>query len=277
MGKLIDGDDGLPAEEVGVWAKEKHDYLCRYIDISRSARAKYLGSGPGKAGATYIDLFCGPGRCKVRDTGEWIDGGVVAAWKKSQEGGAPFTQVFIGDLDTQRREAAATRLRQLDAPVVEIDGAAVSAVQQVIARLNAYGLHFAFLDPFNLEALDFRIIDALSKLKRIDMLVHVNQMDLQRNLVSNATSEDSAFDIFAPGWRNKVNVVRGQQEIRQSVFQYWRDQVASLGVWPSADMKLITGSKNQPLYWLLLAAKHDLAHKFWVTASNVEGQGKLDF
>jgi len=36
MGKLIDGDDGLPAEEVGIWAKEKHDYLCRYIDISRS-------------------------------------------------------------------------------------------------------------------------------------------------------------------------------------------------------------------------------------------------
>lgn len=277
MGKLIDGDDGLPAEEVGVWAKEKHDYLCRYIDISRSARAKYLGPGPGKAGATYIDLFCGPGRCKVRDTGEWIDGGVVAAWKKSQEGGAPFTQVFIGDLDTQRREAAATRLRQLGAPVVEIDGAAVSAVQQVISRLNAHGLHFAFLDPFNLEALDFKIIDALSKLKRIDMLVHVNQMDLQRNLVSNATSEESAFDTFAPGWRNKVNVVRGQQEIRQSVFQYWRDQVASLGVWPSADMKLITGSKNQPLYWLLLASKHDLAHKFWATASNVEGQGKLDF
>lgn len=140
MGKLIDGDDGLPAEEVGVWAKEKHDYLCRYINISRSARAKYLGPGPGKAGATYIDLFCGPGRCKVRDTGEWIDGGVVAAWKKSQEGGAPFTQVFIGDLDTQRREAAATRLRQLGAPVVEIDGAAVNAVQQVIARVNAHGL-----------------------------------------------------------------------------------------------------------------------------------------
>lgn len=79
MGKLTDGDDGLPAEEVGVWAKEKHNYLCRYIDISRSTRAKYLG--PGKAGATYVDLFCGPGRCKVRDSNEWIDGGVVAAWK----------------------------------------------------------------------------------------------------------------------------------------------------------------------------------------------------
>jgi len=275
MGKLIDGDDGLPAEEVGVWAKEKHDYLCRYIDISRAVRTQWIGQG--KAGATYIDPFCGPGRCRVRDTGEWIDGGVVAAWKKSRDGGAPFTQVFIGDLDIQRREAAANRLRQLGAPVVEIDGAAVQAVQQIVGRLNPYGLHFAFLDPFNLEALAFDIINSLSTLRRIDMLVHVNQMDLQRNLISNATAEESAFDTFAPGWRDKVDIVRGQHEIRQSVFQYWRDQVANLGVWPSAEMKLITGSKNQPLYWLLLAAKHDLAHKFWATASNVGGQGKLDF
>lgn len=273
MGKLIDSDDGLPAEDVGIWAKEKHDYLCRYIDISRAVRAQWIG--PGKAGATYIDPFCGPGRCKVRETGEWIDGGAVAAWKKSQEGGAAFTQVYIGDLDPQRREAAAERLRQLGAPVVEIEGSAVQSVQQIVAKLNPYGLHFAFLDPFNLEALDFGVIDSLSALKRIDMLVHVNQMDLQRNLVSNVTGDESAFDVFAPGWRDAVEVIQGQQGLRHQVFQYWRDKVASLGVWPSPEMRLITGSKNQPLYWLLLAAKHELARKFWVTASNVEGQGNL--
>lgn len=27
MGRLIEGDDGMPAEEVGSWAKEKHGYL----------------------------------------------------------------------------------------------------------------------------------------------------------------------------------------------------------------------------------------------------------
>ena len=48
-------------------------------------------------------------------------------------------------------------------------------------------------------------------------------------------------------------------------------------MWPSTDMKLLTGAKNQPLYWLLLAAKHELAHKFWATASNVEGQGAFNF
>lgn len=275
MGKQVDGDDGLPAEEVGVWAKEKHHYLCRYIDISRSTCAKYLG--PGKAGATFIDLFCGPGRCKVRDSGEWIDGGVVAAWKKSREGNAPFSQVFIGDLDTQRRQAAAARLRNLDAPVVEIDGSAVDAVKQVIAQLNAYGLHFAFLDPFDLAALNFNIIVALSGLKRIDMLVHISQMDLQRNVVTYATADNSPFDTFAPGWREKISIIQGQQELRQQIFQFWRDKVAGLGVWPSTDMRLLTGSNSQPLYWLLMAAKHSLPHKFWATASNVEGQSAFNF
>lgn len=275
MGKLIDGDDGLPAEEVGVWAKEKHDYLCRYIDISRGARAKYIGQGKG--GATYIDLFCGPGRCRVRDTGEWIDGGVVAAWKKSRDGGAPFSQVYIGDIDPQRRQAAVTRLNQLSAPVIEMEGVAVETAQKVVAALNPYGLNFAFLDPFDLAALNFQIIEVLSRLTRIDMLVHVSQMDLQRNAVSYAMADESAFDSFAPGWRAKVPVGQPQQALRQQVFQYWRDKVADLGVWPSTEMRLLTGGNNQPLYWLLMAAKHALPHKFWAAASNIEGQGKFGF
>ena len=60
MGNLIDGDDHLPAEEVGKWAKEKHDYLCRYIDISRGVRQGYLPTQDKrqfKGGATYIDLL----------------------------------------------------------------------------------------------------------------------------------------------------------------------------------------------------------------------------
>jgi three-Cys-motif partner protein len=273
MGKLVEGNDGLPAEDVGAWTKQKHDYLRRYIDISRATRAKYLGVGKG--GATYIDPFCGPGRCKVRETGEWIDGGVVAAWKKSREGGVPFSQIYVGDLDVQRRQAAAGRLRRLGAPVIEIEGPAAQSVKEIITKVNPYGLHFAFLDPFNLRALDFSVIRMLSTLKRIDMLVHVSQMDLQRNLVSNATAEESAFDVFAPGWREKVPVIQSQQALRQQVFRYWRDLVASLGVWPSTEMRLIAGGNKQPLYWLLMAAKHSLPHKFWEVAANAQRQGKL--
>jgi three-Cys-motif partner protein len=275
MGNLVDGDDGLPVEDVGEWAKQKHDYLCRYIDISRGARAMYIG--PGKAGATYVDLFCGPGRSRVRETGEWIDGGVVAAWNKSREGGAPFTQIYIADLDTERRQAAAARLRRLGAPVIEVEGAAVEAAHKVVAELNPHGLNFAFLDPFDLAALNFEIIQTLSALKRIDMLVHVSQMDLQRNAVSYATANESPFDSFAPGWRQHVPLNQPQHALRHQVLNYWRDRVADLGVWPSTEMKLLKGGNNQPLYWLLMAAKHSLPHKFWATASNAEGQGSFGF
>jgi Aspartate 1-decarboxylase len=120
MGELILGDDGLPAQEVGVWAKEKHRLLRRYVDICRATRKKYIGKSKG--GASYIDLFCGPGRAKIRDTGEWIEGSAVTAWNMSVQGGAPFTKVIIGDADEECLEAAAARLRQVGAPVIALHG-----------------------------------------------------------------------------------------------------------------------------------------------------------
>ncbi len=271
--RLIDGDDGLPADEVGVWAKEKHTYLRRYLDISRATRKKYIGDRKG--GAVYFDLFCGAGRSKIRGTNEWIDGGAVVAWKTSREGDAPFTDLYISDLDEEKLKACTTRLQNVGAPVHAIHASAIDAVEKMVSIVSGYALHFAFVDPYNLEALDFRVISALSKLKRIDLLIHLSAMDLQRNLSVNLTADESAFDAFAPGWREKVSTAGAQQEVRRRVVEYWRELVANLGVWPSTDQRLITGEKNQPLYWLLIAAKHELAHKFWETASNVEGQGKL--
>jgi three-Cys-motif partner protein len=223
---LITGDDALPAEEVGLWAKEKHGYLRRYIDISRGARAKWLG--PGKAGATYIDLFCGPGRARIGKSGEWIDGSCVAAWKESVRSRTPFSAIYIGDSDEERRGHAARRLQRLGAPVIEVSGDASSSVTEIVKQLNPYGLHFAFIDPYNIGSFDFDIINVLSRLNRIDVLVHVSKMDLQRNLRFNVAAERSAFDRFAPGWREAVNLNQKQAGIRRKVLDYWRSLVESL-------------------------------------------------
>lgn len=270
---IIDGDDGLPADEVGAWAKEKHTYLRRYLEISCATRKKYIGNRKG--GAVYFDIFCGTGRSKIRGTNEWIDGGAIAAWKTSCEGGAPFTDIYISDIDEGKLNACTTRLRNLGAQVHPIHACAVDAVQKMVSAVSGYALHFAFVDPYNLESLDFSVISTLSKLKRIDLLIHLSAMDLQRNLSVNLSADDSAFDAFAPGWREKVSTNGSQPEVRRRMVEYWREQVANLGVWPSIDQRLITGEKNQPLYWLLIAARHELAHKFWETAANIEGQGKL--
>jgi three-Cys-motif partner protein len=230
----------------------------------------------GRGGAAFIDLFCGPGRARLKGARGFVDGGCVEAWRKSVTGGAPFSKVLLGDLDAERLGPARERLARLGAPVEASVGAAKDTVEIAIDKAAKHGLKFAYLDPYSLGALDFSIIARLSSLKRIDILVHVRQMDLQRNFDRNATIEKSALDTFAPGWRGIVDPMQSQKAARQAYFQYWLGLVAKLGVDANAQMKLITGPENQPLYLLLLVARHELAHKFWQAVSKKDDpQGTL--
>ena len=85
-------------------------------------------------------------------------------------------------MDAERLDAAHARLKKLKAPVVPTPGPAVVAMEQIVQRVHPYGLHFAFLDPHNLGALSFDLFKILTKLKQVDILVHVSIADLQRNV-----------------------------------------------------------------------------------------------
>jgi three-Cys-motif partner protein len=77
-------EDGLPRELVGAWAKDKYLRLSKYVDISRSVRRGFIGAGKG--GATYIELFSGPGRIRIRDTSEVTHGSPLVAWAEAMGG-----------------------------------------------------------------------------------------------------------------------------------------------------------------------------------------------
>jgi three-Cys-motif partner protein len=171
-------EDGLPLDEVGVWAKEKHERLLRYIDISRAARRKLV---EGSGGATYIDFFCGAGRAAIHETGEIIDGSPLIAFKCARAGGVPFTEIHIADFDEKKVSSAASRITKVGGSAKSYVGQAARTAGQIVEHLNPYGLHFAFLDPFNLDDLPFSVIETLSQLKRVDLLIHVSAQDLQRN------------------------------------------------------------------------------------------------
>lgn len=47
--------DNLPVGEVGEWVSEKHDYLKRYIDVSRAARRHLLQARAQRVGL-WVDL-----------------------------------------------------------------------------------------------------------------------------------------------------------------------------------------------------------------------------
>jgi len=94
----LDPVDGLPAMPVGEWAKDKHALLQLYIEISRGVRKKF--TEPGRAGATFIDLYCASGRAYVKGTNVFIDGSPLIGWTASRDCRVPFTQVHINDSET---------------------------------------------------------------------------------------------------------------------------------------------------------------------------------
>lgn len=261
-GTVID-DEGLPLGDAGPWVHDKHALLRRYVDISSAVRAKF--TGPDKAGATYIDLYCGPGRLRERKSKHLVDGSAIVAALAGEESGHPFTEFHIADIDPAAVSAAAARLRArgIEKPIYEYVGPATAG--EVVSRLNRGGLHVIFLDPYNLGDLPPAVLAPFAKLARADILVHVSAMDLQRNLEHAIDAEEEhQFDTFAPGWRDVVNVAEAPHAVRRSIRRHWINLIRAFGFkLVEEDFSLIRGTKNQPLYWLAFAAKHKRASEFW--------------
>lgn len=266
-------EDGYLREKVGPWVQDKHVRLAKYVGISRSVRAKFIGKG--KAGATFIDLYAGPGRVRVRDEAQAIDGSPLVAWHEAVDGGAPFTQIHVADANLKLLDAVKARLRKSDAPVFAETGPATETVDRVISKLDPYALHFAFLDPYNLGDLPFDIIRKLARLKRMDILIHVSIQDLQRNLQRYIKSTNSSLDSFAPGWREHVDVSRAPKLVRAKILEYWRDLLKAETMATTETAELIVGTKKQRLYLLAFAARHELALDFWDKVRNVDSNQQL--
>lgn len=264
-----DPHDGMRRAIVGDWAPEKHVRLRKYVDITRAVRRKFEGN------ATYIDLYCGPGRARLRQTGDIVEGSALVAALEAQRQ-TPYREVIIGDLDGTNVDVCEKRLREAKVGNVRAYvGTAADVAAQILPTLNPTGLKLAFLDPFNIESLPFSVIETLSKAKRMDMLIHVSIMDLQRNARQMMTS--GKLDSFAPGWQTVINPAATNATTVMNIFAYWRSLLTGLGYRVSDNIERVTGNHSQPLYWLVYVSKHPLGDKLWEEVSQVEPQRRLAF
>ena len=269
----IDPADGLLADVVGPWASEKHERLRKYVDSYRSARAMFLPPR-GTGGAAYIELFSGPGRSQVEGLGNYIDGSPIVALRAAQKSGTKFSELHFNDLNPENVDALRQRIARLGSAGTFYNEPAATAVDRVIYALNPLGLHFAFLDPYNLESLPFSIIQKLATLNRMDMLIHVSIFDLQRNL-RRYLSDGRILDSFMPGWRDAVDVNRGDQAVRTALLRHWLGLIKGLGTTPADGIELVSATGGQRLYWLVFVSAHPLGRKLWSDISNVNDQGRL--
>ncbi len=272
--KKICSVDGLIVDEVGPWAEEKHLRLKRYIDLARGARAKFIPPR-GSGGASYIELFSGPGRSLIRDTSRYIDGSPLVAYKAARTSKVRFSEIYLNDLDPEKADAVDRRIKAIGGAATVFNKPAELAIDDVLNAVNPAGLHFAFLDPYNLEYLSFDIIRKLSRLKSVDMLIHVSVQDLQRNLDRYSVA-GGPLDKFAPGWRSHVDSNQAIAPFRAALLDYWLSEIRKLGTMP-AKGELIVGSRNQRLYWLVFVSAHDLAQKLWDAIRDPNRQSDMGF
>lgn len=264
----IDPADGLPREVVREWIIEKHQRLRHYIDISRAARRKFRGN------SSFIDLYCGTGRARIKETDEIVPGSAVAAGTEAMRH-EPFGKIFIADLHQSNVSACSARISKERLDHHEsFSGPASETASKIVEKLNPFGLHFAFLDPYNLSAMPFSVIRELSRLKRMDLLIHFSIMDLQRNIRSLMRS--GRLSEIAPGWEAHIDPSIRNDVAVNKLFQHWLQLVQGLGYKDSSNhTELVRGPNNQPLYRLVLASKNDMGKKFWKEVSNVGPQGRL--
>ncbi|MEW6768171.1 MAG: three-Cys-motif partner protein TcmP [Pseudomonadota bacterium] len=265
--------DGLVVDEVGAWALDKHERLKKFIDASRGARAKFLPPR-GTGGASYIDLYSGPGRSQIRGTNRFIDGSPLVAYKAARQSNTRFSEIHLNDFDHARSLAAQQRIAKLGGAAQAYGEPADVAVDRIIHALNPTGLHFAFLDPYELEVLPFKIIRKLAALPNMDMLIHVSVLDLQRNL-RRYVDDGRVLDSFMPGWRAAVDINRSDQGLRTDLLHYWLDEIRKLGTTPASGIELVSGPGNQRLYWLVFVSADALGQKLWDDVRNVTVQERL--
>jgi three-Cys-motif partner protein len=218
-----------------------------------------LGDPAGPLTSTYS---CGPGRSQRVDTGEFIDGSPVVAFKAARHSRAPFSELHFNDVHSENVDALRQRMIRLGGSAIYHSEAAASAVDRVIYALNPSGLHFAFLDPYNLENLPFSIVERLAKLPRMDMLIHLSIFDLQRNL-RRYVEDGRVLDAFMPGWRNSIDAKRTDHAVRHDLLHHWLGLIRALGTSPAAGIELVSATRGQRLYWLVFVSAHELGRKLW--------------
>jgi three-Cys-motif partner protein len=246
----------------------------RYIEAASATRRKYVPPPSWHAGATYIELFSGPGRSLIKGTKRIIDGSPVVAFNAAKAT-VPFTAMHLNDADAQNSSAVDARIRALGGAAVCYSDPADVAVDKIVAAVNPSGLHFAFLDPYNLEGLSFDIIRKLSKLK-VDMLIHVSVQDLQRNL-DDYSKPGGVFDTFAPGWNAHINRKQAIHSFRAALMKYWMGEICKLGTMPAKGVELVVGSRRQRLYWLVFVSAHDHGRKLWEAIRDPMRQTTMGF
>jgi three-Cys-motif partner protein len=266
-----DPGDGLPVQCVGPWVKDKHHYLREYIEETSGTRRNYLsptGGRPFAGGAAFIDLFAGPGRARIRSTGEIIDGSPLIALSHVA---APFSRVILCDVDEENVSALEARTAKYGKRVSVVPGDCHAKIDEIMALVPRHAFNIALIDGFNLGSLLFPTIAKLAQRKRMDLIIHFPTMDAKRNYTRGALRKLG----HATGSNSMEDLIGRPKDIAKAILEL-RASLKSLGYTGYRSIAVpIKNTKNGTLYHLLHASKAGKGDAIWSNVTKRAGSGQI--
>lgn len=271
----IVGEDGLPVREVGAWSKNKHYFLERYIDaFTTSMKDKPRWSGLG-----YVDLFAGPGMCRIRNSREQIDGSPLIALNAPRESKS-FNAFFFADKSPDALNAIEKRFTARSAhakPHVYV-GDCNETIDKIVKDMDRHALYLAFIDPTGLDV-HFDTIRKLTSMRRVDLIISImDRLDLVRNIRAYYYPRKSLnLDTFlgeGVDWRQEFDSLPNQdaKHVTDLFLDLYRRQLRAIGYEHFGLPKRIAGAV--PFYLLFFASRHKLGAELWDNISATEPNGQ---
>lgn len=213
----------------------------------------------------YLELFSGPGRCFVRESGTEDLGSPLKVIE------AEFTRFVFVERNLAAARALESRLASYpNASVSEIWCGDCEQALDEIAFPAKDALTFAFIDPTGIAHARFSLVKKLHAAARCDLLINIQHgMGIKMNLhqYTPDANEQSALTKFLghDRWK-KLLPAKNAGDFFRSVLDLYKENLRSLGYKFIGREVLVSTTMNTPLYLLLYASKHQRGGEFWEKA-----------
>jgi three-Cys-motif partner protein len=221
----------------------------------------------------YVDLFAGPGKCRIRGSSEEFDGSPLIALKFN------FAKYFFVEVDEECYAALKARV-EARAPEKDVE-ILLGDCNDVIHKVKPppHGLGLAFVDPTGVSPLAFDTIRKLAQDRKIDLIINFHEgMGIRMNLGQYTKSAANALDRFmgSSRWKERYREsLESFDQVCSGIAKEYLGNLRSLGYLAfDSDRIPVRSDQNTLLYYLLFASKHPRGNDLWRKMKQIGPHGE---
>lgn len=262
----VKDNDNLPLRCIGKWSEDKLDYLGRYMDIFNTAM-KY--KRPKRA---YLDLFSGPGKCIIKNSGKIILGSTLLAYEQSQ----PFSLIISVDINDDAISALKIRGGKYNSGTIlrTFNADCNLIVDWIRDEVDSSYLSLVFIDPTSMQ-MKFSTIRKLTDGLSMDLIINYPLQAINRAYRDALSGNETVFNEFfgTTKWKEHILGLKSAYHIATKLLPLYKQQLGGIGYKDITELDsdkpfisdevLVKGPRNIPLYYLFLASRNPLGSKLW--------------